>query len=513
MHRSTSRSRRRIGLSLAAFLPALLLAAACPAQAPAPSGARLKAIWEPVNYPEDLDLTDVFFVTADVGYVSGEGGTILKTTDGGASWTPQLGGDPGSQERPVRHLRFVSERVGWATQVTGTHTNLFRTRDGESWDQAGTIEEHYTDLAFTSETDGVFAHNEYVYRTQDGGRTWRKVYTCRAKAEIAGLTRELKCQIMSMHFASPATGFAVAYASEVALVLKTEDGGSSWNVLTVFEGDLGRNSGVFFLDENTGYVRLYSGKSYRTSDGGRTWSGMPATALGSSIRFADPEVGWSFRDPCVGMGCANAALSYTSDGGRRWASRSFPLPAAVKALSFPRRDVAYVIGAHGMIFRYRLVPEATPVSAKAIAAIPMPALDVGVIQQLAQAEQRLDSIEAVLEKSHDGVTGGSEPGGGVSWVEANVPQQFPQLETTVESLSAGLPALGRRHRNLNLVMEGLKLLGELTGEGGGLKDAFAGLRKARDADSVSASLANLHAQLDAAKSSVASFQSARKPGT
>ena len=57
-----------------------------------------KGIFEPVNYPEDLQFSDVYFVNVDVGYVAGQAGTILKTTNGGAKWDPQLGGDPQSEE-------------------------------------------------------------------------------------------------------------------------------------------------------------------------------------------------------------------------------------------------------------------------------------------------------------------------------------------------------------------------------------------------------------------------------
>ena len=41
-------------------------------------------------------LHDVFFVDDQVGWVSGDKGTILFTKDGGDTWIPQLGGDPAS---------------------------------------------------------------------------------------------------------------------------------------------------------------------------------------------------------------------------------------------------------------------------------------------------------------------------------------------------------------------------------------------------------------------------------
>src|SRR5437764_3265123 len=65
--------------------------AAVPSRA-ATEQPQVKGIFEPVNYGQDLTLADAFFVTADEGWVSGAAGTILHTTDGGKTWTPQLGG-------------------------------------------------------------------------------------------------------------------------------------------------------------------------------------------------------------------------------------------------------------------------------------------------------------------------------------------------------------------------------------------------------------------------------------
>jgi photosystem II stability/assembly factor-like uncharacterized protein len=475
------------------------------AQAP----AELKGVWEPVNYGEDLQLTDAFFVTPETGYVAGAGGTILKTTDAGSTWTPLLGGDPASAESPVRHLRFVSPTTGWATQVTATHTNLFYTRDGESWEQIGSIEEHYTDLAFTSDTTGVFAFNKEVHQTNDSGKTWQKAYDCEVKAQVDGLARTLQCEVIKMHFVSTGVGFAMAYAEGGAYILRTADGGASWSLASVIEKESARNAGLFFLDENTGYARVRSGKSYRTSDGGRTWTGMAATTLGMSVRFADPEVGWSFQDPCTGMGCENGKLIYTTDGGKRWASRSIAFPAPVQSFSFPRRDVGYVIGDHGMIYRYRVLPVDAPIVANAIAAIAMPPLANGVIAQIAEMEAGLDGIEeAVAGAAAEPSADPTEDATG--WVEANV-AEFSEFEATVDTVASGLPEVGRRHRNLNLVLEGLRLLGDLTGQGGGLKDAFVTLREAKDPDSVSAALVGLHSQLDAARTSVAAFESSAPP--
>src|SRR5216684_3967315 len=63
-----------------------------------PQDQRLKAIWEPINYAEDVELNDVFFVTDQEGWIAGgkdalHGGVILHTSDGGDHWDVQVG-DP-----------------------------------------------------------------------------------------------------------------------------------------------------------------------------------------------------------------------------------------------------------------------------------------------------------------------------------------------------------------------------------------------------------------------------------
>ena len=477
------------------------------------AAASLKGVLEPVNYPEDLELTDVFFVTPEIGYVAGAAGTILKTTDSGASWTPLLGGDPLSEERAITQLVFVTPTAGWATQIASS-TNLLRTTDGENWELIGTIPEHYDDLAFSSETEGVYLHDRKIFRTQDGGRTWSEVYHCATRAQIAGLTRQLECSLWKgkVRFATPTVAYALGDAvdADAAVVLKSTDAGASWDVVAVIENQYATEGGLFFTDENTGYVSMKDSKAaFRTVDGGVTWTGMPATSIHRRIIFADPEVGWTLQ---------YNSLAYTTDGGRRWASRTLQLPAFPNAFSLPRRDVAYLVGDHGMIYRYRIVAAAEPVAAGAVAAPAMPPLANEVLEQIEALDSGLDSFAAAVEEAANGADASATDASGAPASEiagtgefwAGGPEleaQFTELQATVDEIAVGVPEVGRKHRNLNLLTVGLKLLGDLTGQGSGLKNAFASLRQASDLESTSAALGAMAAELEAMRASVAAFDS------
>jgi len=427
---------------------------------------RLKAIWEPINYAEDVELDEVFFVTDQEGCIAGgkdalHGGVILHTSDGGDHWDVQVG-DPESSDRAFRGLRFIDPTHGWATQTTGSDERLLHTTDGAHWQLAGKIKEHYADYQFTSDSNGVAVHSADIYATRDGGRSWDPVFQCRSKAQVDGLTREVDCEWVRLQFLTPQTGYAVgknAYL-DLAFVARTDDGGQSWNLIT--SPVSGRPEDAFFIDERTGYIRTGApdtGQLFKTADGGATWQGM-AGSPGKRIAFADPQVGWSVLYNKV---------SFTNDGGDRWSSRQYPFPSPVKAFSLPRRDRAYVVGDHGMIYRYRLAP--TTYAAKGLIEAPrLAAIDFTVpdaIGQLSAQTQSLVQPPIATNTSSPAATETPSPA-------------VAAAEQTLNNVVAQTPAFVSRYRNLNLLMVGLQMVSALPQQIVDLKQSFAAMKTGAD---------------------------------
>jgi len=350
---------------------------------------RFKGIWEPVSYNADVKLLDAFFTTAQEGWVSGgtdetHGGIILHTTDGGDPWEVQYG-DPQSSDRAVRNIRFLDATRGWAIQGTGSAARLLHTTDGHNWNLAGTIPENTADFMFVSDAVGVAVGSSHIVRTTNGGQSWQNVGECRASVQVQGLTRNVTCDWARLQFITPSVAYAVGFSRQartVVFLARTSDGGASWSITTAVVTDIPQDA--FFLDENTGYIRTGApdtGQVFKTTDGGNTWMGLAASP-GARIQFADPEVGWAVLYNKV---------SFTTDSGNHWNSRQYAFPARVNAFSIPRRDRGYVVGEHGMIFRYRIVPE----NYTANGMIPAPLLS-GInspldsqVEQLARQVQRL----------------------------------------------------------------------------------------------------------------------------
>lgn len=472
----------------------LAVAPALAAQRPggAAAGPQAKGVWEPVSYPEDLALTDVFFVTPDVGWVSGAGGTILHTRDAGVTWTAQLGGDPGSSDAPISNLRFLDEHHGWATQGN----NLLHTTDGESWAKIGAFGYEWGDYVFTTPQVGLYVRKNEIHLTRDGGRTWRPVFTCQLKVAVQGLTREVGCTVTRVHFPTVSVGYAVtSYVGEKGqfALIKTTNGGATWTASLVTGTPVQYGNEVLFLDEQRGLVAV-DGTVHVTADGGRTWKGVVGS-VGPEFRFADPEVGWSITRPNM----MSQYLAYTVDGGKRWTTRQTAFPAVVHAVSLPRRDRAFAVGEHGMIYRYRVLAASDAVPDGALPAPAMPVFDSPLDEGVETVDEELEALEEQMEAAAEEAE--TEEDTSVVFVEDCCAESVNELQAAVDAVTPLLPPFLAKYRNVNLVVAGLQLLGVLPDQLAQVKAALQNVRRARGTAAAVEALTQLNAAVDALKGS------------
>ena len=476
---------------LAAALLSLPATALSQAAKPAPG----RGVWEPVSYTEDIKLTDVTFVTPDVGWVSGDKGTILHTKDGGNSWEAQLGGDAAAADPEIKRLRFFDERHGWAIK----DKKLLATTDGENWEEIAPLPERMGDFVFVSPTDGFAAAGETqylhephnIFRTQDGGRTWKPGPTCGMKAMVDGLTKQVGCYLVRFHFPSRSVGYAIAAATCMGscgppIMAKTEDGGETWRFFTG-PGDIkiAELTDVFFTSEQKGFVSTTEKKLYVTADGGNTWKNVVATP-GDWLRFADPETGWSLRYD---------HLAFSTNAGARWTSRPHRFPAPVRGLSFPRRDRAYVVGDHGMIMRYRALQPAEKAVSGALPAPGMPPYATPLQSEAAEVVALLETVSPGTAGSppSSGAEGEamqeSEEAAGTSAASVSAPAagaaplpaaKLKKLDVLMQALGATVPTFLDRFTNLNLLAARLRSAGELPARLSELKKAIAAAKTAGD---------------------------------
>lgn len=142
------------------------------------------ASWEKQNSGTRNDLMAVKFVDEKRGFIAGAYGIVLRTVDGGATWiTCSIDWEKELKEVMERsglaspHLYdicFVSERQGW---IVGENGVVLSTTDaGVVWhvSQGGLLPPLFS-VSFRSPSEGLAVGlNGYAMATQDG-RTWRKI--------------------------------------------------------------------------------------------------------------------------------------------------------------------------------------------------------------------------------------------------------------------------------------------------------------------------------------------------
>lgn len=124
------------------------------------------ATWLPT--PVDETLYGVSFPDASHGWVVGTRGTILRTNNGGQSWTPQWTG----ASLPFLDVASVGADEGWVVGVGG---RILHTGDGGAdWSEQGSQTDRVLrGIAFMNNRSGFFVGDQgSLSHTLDGGQNW-----------------------------------------------------------------------------------------------------------------------------------------------------------------------------------------------------------------------------------------------------------------------------------------------------------------------------------------------------
>ena len=266
--------------------------------------------------------------------VVGERGHILVSTDDGATWR--------QAEVPTRVLltavHMHDERTGWAA---GHDAVILRTRDGgETWTmvhQAPAEELPLLDVWFRDELKG-FAVGAYGYflATEDGGETWNP----RAISEDDFHLNALVPVVARTPGSQQARTQRMYIAAEAGVAYRSDDGGTSWRELP--SPYAGSWFGGLALDGNKVLLTGLRGHLFRSEDGGETWTevatGTHATLTGA-VRLPSGSI--------VITGLEGSVLT-SEDGGHSVTARRLPSREGISAALPLADDGVLLIGEFGV---------------------------------------------------------------------------------------------------------------------------------------------------------------------
>jgi len=283
--------------------------------------------WQTQTSSVTVRLTAVAFPTARTCFATGDGGTIIGTTDGGATWRAQTSGTAFN----LPGIACTDARTCYAVGIAGTIVTT--TDGGATWinhtQHVGNLAAISCPRARTCYVTGSFA----ALKTVDGGQTWSSMMGAQAPP-LYGIS---------------CPSVAVCYAvGPVHVIMKTSDGGATWAEQNNPLGQLSYNTflnGVSCLSTSACVVVGQYGSLLTTADGGGTWvlqahqARGPYESLDSVACLADGT--------CYVAGTGGVRLFAGSGAGQRvWSSQtSTQYLNGLACMS----DACYAVGTGGLV--------------------------------------------------------------------------------------------------------------------------------------------------------------------
>ena len=290
--------------------------------------------WQLNQLRNNLELSDVHFMNSQTGFVFGDStvsgtfitGVVIKTYDGGQSWSTIALGNP--NYRITKACLLNSNELFGAGRSGGGNTGLFiRSNDGgNSWISPSTFNERLNNVCFiNSNTGWVMGKNGLLSKTTDGGTSW-------VAQNITG--EDMFC----MKFFNSTIGILGCGGGEL---YRTNDGGTTWSPANsnVPDGLLSIS-----ISGQEAWIGGEAGTIIYSADYGQTWTVQNATIPVdfTAISFANNTSGW-----IAGVaGTVNA----TTNGGGMWQSQSCGTTADISGLSVPDVNHGWLCTTDGEIF-------------------------------------------------------------------------------------------------------------------------------------------------------------------
>jgi photosystem II stability/assembly factor-like uncharacterized protein len=267
-------------------------------------------------------------VSSTTAWASGSLGTVLRTTDRGATW--QQVGPPGTQDLQFRDIEaFDADHAVILSIGPGSDSRIYVTADGgQTWAltfvnpdpnaffDCMTFYDSRRGLALSDPPDGLHFR---VIATDDGGLNWHVTGAQMPEALPGEFAFAASGQCITTDHGRRAW-FGTGGAAQ-ARVFRSDDGGASWSVAPT-PLNSGPTAGIFALAFRGQQHGLAVGGDFlaetaspdnfaRTADGGASWNLLPA---------APPEYrsGATWLDGHTALAVGPSGSDVSTDAGATW---------------------------------------------------------------------------------------------------------------------------------------------------------------------------------------------------
>ena len=304
--------------------------------------------WIQQPSPTTKYLRSIFFTDSLKGWIGGDSGLIIHTTDKGSTWTTQYTG----MQLEIHSIFFVNERKGYALswEFDATPPNYYGTRilsttnGGLNWSNYLYPDTNLflNSIYFLDSLKGFTAGSEgKIYYTTDSGLNWT--------LSAVDSSQFFSFPVESIKFVNSVTGYATGGAFDIAgMIWKTTNGGFNWRSVIVGPEPV---MDLHIFDEMKilciGGDFEYGPSRTFTTNAGVNWTYIEFGILGiaNSIAFRTSNEGW------VSLGSVDSLL-LTTDGGSSWSLEPAPDGSQIFDIEFTDRRNGWAVGNNGAILKY-----------------------------------------------------------------------------------------------------------------------------------------------------------------
>jgi photosystem II stability/assembly factor-like uncharacterized protein len=265
------------------------------------------------------NLNGGYLLDSGVGFVVGDAGTILKTTDAGMTWAPLTSGTTN-----VLYEVYLFD----ATQAVavGEQGLILRTTDGGAGWQSVTsgVKDALRSVSFRGVNGIIGGDSQDILYSTDAGASWQIGQSGFFGGGFPG------AQMLTTTLALVAGQNSIFQA----LLGLSTDGGATWDENNFhpfyFDQNEGGGTDLFFFDQNTGVVSgsVFDGRGAiaRTTDAGVSWS---------TLFFDQPIQGVDFPQSTRGFAVGGGGrISHSTDAGVTWSDQSSGTSNSLNDVSF-----------------------------------------------------------------------------------------------------------------------------------------------------------------------------------
>jgi photosystem II stability/assembly factor-like uncharacterized protein len=290
-------------------------------------------------------------------WASGSGGTYVRTTDGGATWT--AGKVTGAETLDFRGVRAIDARTAYLMSIgPGEKSRIYKTTDaGERWtlqfthpDPKGFLDS----IAFWGAGLGIVVGDAIdgsadIRTTEDGGAHWQRQKTPTAIANEGSFAASNTCVFV----APGGKAWFITGGTGAARVFRSEDYGRTWTVAATPMRNDSASAGIFSIAFSTATRGILVGGDYSkdkedtgniavSNDAGRTWTAPSARPKGfrSAIAWVPERKVW------IAAGTSGSDVS--ADDGATWTQFD---EGSYNAVSVAPGGAVWAAGGRGRIAR------------------------------------------------------------------------------------------------------------------------------------------------------------------